>query len=314
MRGRGGNGKRRSGLHAGSRSLLCHCPGGWGSQPQREVRRPRHDWPRLNGFGRMELRRNRYRPTGSAIMMTPQTVLGYVKAEPFRPFRIHMASGKTFDVRHPEMIKVLKSNVLCLQDHRRHAGDPRRVGDCVAYADRIHLLSGSPRLEMSLDLMNGPVKGTFSFVSLGCSKNLVDSERMLGLLRRKGMSWCRTQPARTWSSSIPAVSLIPPGASRWRSSARRSRRGAGAIKGVIVAGCLAEREKERLLEEVPEVDQVVGVFGREEIARIADHVLGGSLDEQRAVFRPAAVQAQDDRARLRITPRHLAYLKVLGGV
>ena len=45
-------------------------------------------------------------------MMTPQTVLGYVKAEPFRPFRIHMASGRTFDIRHPEMIKVLKSNVL----------------------------------------------------------------------------------------------------------------------------------------------------------------------------------------------------------
>ena len=45
-------------------------------------------------------------------MMTPQTVLGYVKAEPFRPFRLHVASGKTFDIRHPEMIKVLKSYVL----------------------------------------------------------------------------------------------------------------------------------------------------------------------------------------------------------
>ena len=45
-------------------------------------------------------------------MMTPQTVLGYVKAEPFRPFRIHMASGRTFDVRHPEMAKVGRTNVL----------------------------------------------------------------------------------------------------------------------------------------------------------------------------------------------------------
>jgi hypothetical protein len=45
-------------------------------------------------------------------MMPPQTVLGYVKAEPFRPFRLHMASGRTFDVRHPEMIKVLRSNIL----------------------------------------------------------------------------------------------------------------------------------------------------------------------------------------------------------
>jgi hypothetical protein len=45
-------------------------------------------------------------------MMTPQTMLGYIKAEPFRPFRVHMASGRTFDVRHPEMIKVLKSYAL----------------------------------------------------------------------------------------------------------------------------------------------------------------------------------------------------------
>jgi ribosomal protein S12 methylthiotransferase len=86
----------------------------------------------------------------------------------------------------------------------------------------------------------------------------------------------------------------------------------GAIKGVIVAGCLAERQKELLLEEVPEVDQVVGVFGREEIGRVADRIMG-ELHEQRTLFRPAPVQAQDDRARLRITPRHLAYLKVSEG-
>ncbi len=45
-------------------------------------------------------------------MLTPPQVLAYVKAEPFRPFRLHMASGKTFDVRHPEMVKVGKSFLL----------------------------------------------------------------------------------------------------------------------------------------------------------------------------------------------------------
>jgi hypothetical protein len=45
-------------------------------------------------------------------MITYQRVLDYVKAEPFRPFRIHMASGRTFDLRHPEMIKVLKNDIL----------------------------------------------------------------------------------------------------------------------------------------------------------------------------------------------------------
>jgi hypothetical protein len=48
-------------------------------------------------------------------MLSPQTVLEYVKAEPFRPFRLHMASGRTFEVRHPELIKVLKSHVLLFQ-------------------------------------------------------------------------------------------------------------------------------------------------------------------------------------------------------
>jgi hypothetical protein len=45
-------------------------------------------------------------------MLTYERVLDYVKGEPFRPFRIHMASGRTFDIRHPEMIKVLKSYLL----------------------------------------------------------------------------------------------------------------------------------------------------------------------------------------------------------
>ncbi len=45
-------------------------------------------------------------------MMTPQNVRAYVKAQPFRPFRIHMASGRTFDVRHPAMVRVGRSNLL----------------------------------------------------------------------------------------------------------------------------------------------------------------------------------------------------------
>ena len=45
-------------------------------------------------------------------MMTPASVNSYMRAEPFRPFRIHMASGKTFDVRHPEMARVGRTNLL----------------------------------------------------------------------------------------------------------------------------------------------------------------------------------------------------------
>ena len=51
-------------------------------------------------------------------MLAPQTVREYVRAEPFRPFRLHLASGRTFDIRHPEMIKILKSNVLVFKPSR----------------------------------------------------------------------------------------------------------------------------------------------------------------------------------------------------
>src|SRR3954447_10636021 len=160
---------------------------------------------------------------------------------------------------------------------------------------------------------NASPKGTISFVSLGCSKNLVDSERMLGLLAQDGFAIV-PEGQQTDLVVVNTCGFID--AARQESCGvieeMLGRKRSGEVGGVIVAGCLAERQKDVLLQQFPEVDQVVGVFGREEIARISDRVLGG-LREQRTLFRPAPVDAQDDRARLRITPRHLAYLKVSEG-
>ena len=86
----------------------------------------------------------------------------------------------------------------------------------------------------------------------------------------------------------------------------------GQTRGVIVSGCLAERQKEELLERYPQIDHLVGVFGREEVTQVADRLVG-NLDEQRTVFRPAPVRALPDRDRLRITPSHFAYLKISEG-
>src|SRR5205807_859810 len=62
------------------------------------------------------------------------------------------------------------------------------------------------------------------------------------------------------------------------------------------------------------VDHIVGVFGREEIAQVVNRALAKrNRDEQRSLFRPAPVKAQEDTARLRITPRHYAYLKISEG-
>ena len=81
----------------------------------------------------------------------------------------------------------------------------------------------------------------------------------------------------------------------------------GKVGSVVVAGCLAQRKGDELLLEVPGVDQIVGVFGREEISQVVERATMHRA-EQRSLFRPAPVRALEDTARLRITPRHYAYL------
>src|SRR5436853_5075118 len=141
-------------------------------------------------------------------------------------------------------------------------------------------------------------KPTFAFVSLGCPKNLVDSERMLGRLAQDGyalvpdaegadvviVNTCGfIEPARQESLSVIREML--------------ELKEQGRVGAVVVAGCLAERKKDDLLAEVPGVDHIVGVFGREEISQVVDRTLArrqAVRQEQRSLFRPAPVRAQED--------------------
>src|SRR4051795_6282419 len=137
--------------------------------------------------------------------------------------------------------------------------------------------------------MSDSLKGRFAFVSLGCPKNLVDSERMLGKLVQDGytltpdadgadvvvVNTCGfIEPARQESLAVIREML--------------ALKQKGRVGAVVVAGCLAERKKDDLLAEVPEVDHIVGVFGREEIAAaVARARPRRPADEQRSLFRPA---------------------------
>ncbi len=156
-------------------------------------------------------------------------------------------------------------------------------------------------------------KGTYAFVSLGCPKNLVDSEKMLGTLALDGYSLVNN-PEGADFVIVNTCGFIDE--SRKESKAVIQEmidlKSEGKTKGVIVAGCLPERVGGSLLDEMPEIDHIVGVFGRDEITRVADRLVGGQK-EQRELFRPAAIRALDDRARLRITPGHYAYLKISEG-
>jgi ribosomal protein S12 methylthiotransferase len=158
-----------------------------------------------------------------------------------------------------------------------------------------------------------PAKGSYAFVSLGCPKNLVDSERMLGLLQLDGYQLVR-EPQGADFVVINTCGFIERARDESFASIHEmlelKRR--GDLKGVIVSGCLAEREKEKLLETCPEIDQVVGVFGREEVTKVADRLIGG-MHEQRTLFQPASSVGLNDHNRLRITPRHFAYLKISEG-
>jgi len=156
-------------------------------------------------------------------------------------------------------------------------------------------------------------KGRYCFVSLGCPKNLVDSERMLGLLKLDGYDLV-ADPDGADFVIVNTCGFIESAREESYSTIREmlELKRQGRTRGVIVSGCLAEREKERLLEELPEIDRLVGVFGREHVTKMADRLIGG-LAEQRSVFQPAPSQALSDRSRLRITPRHFAYLKISEG-
>src|SRR5437868_5163035 len=159
----------------------------------------------------------------------------------------------------------------------------------------------------------GSPKGSYAFISLGCPKNTVDSERMLGKLAQDGYA---LQPDADGADVVVVntCGFIEPARQESLAVIREmlALKERGRVGAVVVAGCMAERQRELLLEAVPEVDQIVGVFGREEITEVVDRAVQ-HITEQRSVFRPAPVRALEDTARLRITPRHYAYLKISEG-
>ncbi len=158
-----------------------------------------------------------------------------------------------------------------------------------------------------------PAKGRYAFISLGCPKNLVDSERMLGLFQLEGYQLV-DDPEGTDFVVVNTCGFIEQARAESYAAVDEMLRlkRDGKTRGVIVSGCLAERQKEQLLQERPEIDSIVGVFGREHVAEVADRLLG-DMQEQRLVFKPAPVRALADVDRLRITPRHFAYMKISEG-
>jgi ribosomal protein S12 methylthiotransferase len=190
---------------------------------------------------------------------------------------------------------------------------------------------------------------TVSFVSLGCPKNLVDSEKMLGLLAEDGLQPVSHDPD---SGEPPADAVVVNTCGFLEASKIESlevireavaRKEAGELKRVVVAGCLVQRHRAKMLEWAPGIDAMIGVFDRDHIVRAvrgegpARETLSTASDQPRYWIAGNALQAakdrgmqtvgltvqgkdgkglgyfEDDSARLRLTPRHYAYLKVSEG-
>jgi len=154
---------------------------------------------------------------------------------------------------------------------------------------------------------------SIAFVTLGCPKNTVDSEHMLGALVRDGF--------RTVGDADGADVAVINTCAFLQSAVRESKavitglcelKARRRLKAVIVTGCLAQRAGESLLDEFPEVDAVLGTGRWSEIVTAARHVLGGGTERIAHRADPGgALEAGSPRALS--TPRHIAYLKISEG-
>ncbi|MBL0927476.1 MAG: 30S ribosomal protein S12 methylthiotransferase RimO [Phycisphaerales bacterium] len=191
---------------------------------------------------------------------------------------------------------------------------------------------------------------TVAFVSLGCPKNLVDSEKMLGLLAQDGLVPVSHDPD---SGDDPADAVVINTCGFLEASKQESldviheairRKEKGEVKRVVVAGCLVQRHRAKMLEWAPGIDAMIGVFDRDHVVHAVRGRSGDrtTLEEASAegprywISANALAAAkdrgvkttgltvhgkdgrglgyfEDDSARLRLTPRHYAYVRVSEG-
>lgn len=183
-----------------------------------------------------------------------------------------------------------------------------------------------------------------AFVSLGCPKNLVDSEKMLGLLAMDGLEPTSDHDEADAivvntcgfleASKDESLGVI-------REAAERKK--AGRVQRLVVAGCLVQRHRAKMLEWCPEIDALIGVFDRDHIVEavrgtapvrqalptdgerpnywIAGNAIIAAQQRGMAVTGLTVNGAdgkgvgyfESDAARLRLTPRHYAYLRISEG-
>ena len=155
---------------------------------------------------------------------------------------------------------------------------------------------------------------TIGFISLGCPKNTVDSEKMLALIAEKGF----VVGADTGSADVviintcgfiqPAIDEAAEVINQTLADKRK-----GKVKKVVVTGCLPERLKEKLLEQFPKIDAVVCLGARDIIAAVIENLFSNNIPKLYESPADWVNTIQKDADRLLITPSHWAYLRISEG-
>lgn len=149
------------------------------------------------------------------------------------------------------------------------------------------------------------------FVSLGCDKNLVDTEMMLGMLQQKGF---------TFTDDEAEADIIVVNTCCFIGDAKEESintllemaelRKNGSIRALLATGCLAQRYREEIQKEIPEVDAILGTMAIGEIAEAVEQVLQGERHNHFRGLDSAPVSCRD---RVLTTGGHFAYLKIAEG-
>ena len=150
------------------------------------------------------------------------------------------------------------------------------------------------------------------FISLGCDKNLVDSEYMLGYLKQAGIEFTDDE-TQADIIVVNTCSFINDAKEESINTILEmaEQKKEGTCKALIVTGCMAQRYKEEVIKEIPEVDAVLGTTAYEEIADVINQVVEGEshcIIMKGLDYLPAA-----NKERVVTTGGHYAHLKIAEG-
>ena len=149
------------------------------------------------------------------------------------------------------------------------------------------------------------------FISLGCDKNLVDSEVMLGELSKRGYSFTEDE-TEAEVIVINTCCFINDAKEESINTILEMAeyKNAGSCKALIVTGCLAQRYRQEIIDEIPEVDAVLGTTSFDHICEAVENALGG---QHLTKFDDLQKLVKSENHRILTTGGHYAHLKIAEG-